>query len=46
MHDQEEQDFLDQRFGDENCDDCAQDADAHSIGLNASGQLFAECADD
>lgn len=43
---EEEQDFLDKRFGDEPCDDCNEGPDGHNVGLNPSGQFFAECDND
>lgn len=45
MTPQEEQDYLENRFA-EVCDDCNEGPDDHSVGLNSSGQPFAECDND
>lgn len=46
MTPEEEQDFLDDQFGEEVCDDCGQGPDGHAVGVGPSGTPFVDCTDD
>lgn len=46
MTPQEEQDFLDNRFANDNCDDCSQGADAHAVWTNPQGVTVVDCTND